>query len=665
MGGTWPGPGTCGVRLAEFDRLTRQMTKAGPELADLADQLWQALHGAGVDTGPALRIRRLASWAAEASADLRRRNLLAHDLDRQHPAFGISTPDGTYLTLPDRYGDQAAYADGLLFAARLKKGGLPPVPAADVTPAFAQALLESLGPRDLLRLPMTLSLHMRANPDDARLARRTKDVFALLGRGLALTTDPSRPAYLGRSFVHDLLVLGRTNTPELSRPPHGTAGYQSLATLIGASDTRFSAYFLVTAGSDMIAFDSTLHTPRPLPDLTGTGDYLAHLLNAAAASGREAAQALLAHRPMGPHPPGRPAEVTGSNLQYLLHDRRDLWALTDHGTALGRTVQAATSGQDAESIRLAFLAGKIVADDTRPCYQVTQDRKLEIKDVASLDALSGLRPALAEALAAHIAKVNDIHQSFRFGTRAGSTAMNDHDLDYLLLDITRDAASYTALLKAQIAHSRVVVDQAIAHGSSHLDSVIVAEGWMFGHLLEARNQNLPAEESRLEASNEELRNWVEKGVGQIPAMEDKIGGAPLAGEAYSLLIEKLRAEVSAWITERMAERPDESVMAPTTSTETLERLFNQMIATSLVTHGRYSHQDLKGRSFVTPGPHPKIRPIASMTPEQRELFLRWATTHAGLSDLRDRVVSSTQNGMIETAGHYRNEHTNVIPSFRR
>ena len=61
----WLGPDACGVKLAEFEHMTQQMTQAAPRLRQLADDLWQALNGAGVSTAPAMEIKRIAAWAGK------------------------------------------------------------------------------------------------------------------------------------------------------------------------------------------------------------------------------------------------------------------------------------------------------------------------------------------------------------------------------------------------------------------------------------------------------------------------------------------------------------------------------------------------------------------------------------------------------------------------
>ncbi|MEU5876300.1 hypothetical protein [Spirillospora sp. NPDC047279] len=476
MADNWLGPDTCGVKLVQFEQMAQDMTRAVSQLEDLADQLWQALNGAKVDTAPAMEIKRLATWAHEAATDLRRRNTLAHDLDRQKLAIEVCRLDGTYLTLPDRYTDQVAYGEGSRLAGLVRRAAagdrkaladLRRYDPKDVTPALAKALVRTLGADGLLRLPvdlgrrLTVDVHQEGG--DA-VARDTRNVLAILGRSLALTTDPGRSGYVGDAFFTQIMAAGRTTFPPGTEPPRGAAGYQSLSTLMtAAGNARFSARFMGTVGADMVDYDR--HLPKnlgPLPELSGHydlgnaldpsttkvtvgdrgTDFLLPLLHAAAASGREGAQALLSHAPMGPHPAKTPASGRNSNLAYLLSSRRELWAKTDHGAALGATLKTAASGTDKDSERLAFEAARILATDARK-YWVIKEGKLSAVDesgggnllkgtfslsnpkeamaaysrvsnpIQDIDAISALRPYMAEVLATHMAKVNDVFEQAR------------------------------------------------------------------------------------------------------------------------------------------------------------------------------------------------------------------------------------------------------------
>ncbi|MFB4305908.1 hypothetical protein [Actinomadura sp. GTD37] len=721
MGDTWLDPNTCGVKLAEFEHMTRQMTQAAPKLAELADQLWQALHAAQVSTAPAMEIKRIAAWADQAASDLRRRNQLAHDLDRQKLAFVVCRQDGDYLKLPDRYTDQVGYAAGRRSADLFRraasgdadaKAALRRLRPDDITPMFAKGLLEALGPEALLKLPMDLTLPLAADVRQHRKgvdanAAETRATLALLGRSLALATRPDTKAYLGDDYLRALTAAGRKNFPPLSTPPNGTCGYQSLTNLLtAAGDTRFSTHFIEVVGSDMIAYDSRLRKTlgqEPLPTLSGKAglgnaldptttkvvpsdrktDFLAPLLMAAAQSGKEASQALLTHVYMGPFEQGTEPNFKGTTLQYLLHDRRPTWGLTDHGTALGQTVQTAATGQDKESTRLAFDVAKILTADARKNF-VVKNGILQIPERGPVDALahaelgdaiarpkhydelSGLRPAMATVLVAHLERLHSIVRLSNYTKDSGSTGLTPEDLDYLLLDVTRDAGAYERLLIGQIAHAKLAVDRTVAK-KSHLSKVITDEGWMFGHLLEARYQSIGAEEGRLAEDLNRMRKYVGFSVGLVPLaptlIAERIPGGGKAAEAAML---QLTGKVTDVAAKRLADKADQTILNSTTETEAVEQLFNQMILSSVVAHGRLDGPVPAGEPFATEGSHPKVRPIESMSDAELEQFLSWVRTRLDLGGLNNRVQDSIRNGQEKTAGHYTGtDGKNVTPSPQR
>ncbi|TDC81585.1 hypothetical protein [Actinomadura sp. 7K507] len=719
MGDGWLDPGTCGVKLAEFEHMTQQMTRAGPQLAELAHQLWQALHGAKVSTAPAMEIKRIAAWADQAAADLRRRNQLAHQLDRQQLSFVVCRPDGNYLKLPDRYTDQVAYAAGRRSAGLFHRAAagdaaaqtaLKRIRADDVTPMFAKGLLEALGPTDLLELPMDLTRRLggdiRQHRDgvDAHAAE-TRAILAILGQSLALATRPGTEAYLGPDYLQKLTAAGRANFPPLSAPPAGAAGYQALSTLLtAAGDTRFSATFIDVVGNDMVAYDSDLRKQlgeAPLLDLAsrnGLGnaldptttkvdpterktDFLTPLLNAAALSGKEGSQALLGHTPMGPFQKDREPSYT-SSLAYLLHDRRAVWAATDHGAALGKALQTAATGQDEESVRLAFAAGKILADDARKHFEVKNGRLVaadrgpfdslghgQIGDAIArpkhYDELSGLRPAMATVLVAHMEKLHDIVRLDALTGEPGSTRMTSGDLDYLLLDVTRDAGAYEKLLMGQTAHAKIVIDRTVAENGD-LSNAIAGEGVMFGRLLEARHQSVLAEEARLAEDLARMRKYVGLGIGVLPVGPTLIAERVPGGKALEVAMLEVTGVVTDAVAKRLVDNPDQTILAPTTETESVERLFNQMVVSSLATQGRLDGPGLAGKPFATKGPDPTIRPIESMSTAELGEFLRWANGVLKLNDLGEDVQNSVRNGQEKTAGNFKgSDGKSVDPGLRR
>ncbi|GLZ12135.1 hypothetical protein Acsp04_23700 [Actinomadura sp. NBRC 104425] len=714
MGDNWLGPDTCGVKLAQFEQLTRQMTEAAPKLEALADQLWQSLHGAGVSTAPAMEIKRIAAWAGKAAADLRRRNTLAHNLDRQRLALLFSRPDGTYLTLPDRYTDQVAYADGRRVADLLRKAAdrdaaaiaaLARMNPEDITPVFAKALLEALGPEEVVRLPMDLAsklggdIKQQRDGVDAR-AREARHALAILARSLALGTDPAkRSGYVGQEYLLRLNEMGRAHFPPLSKPPYGMVGYQSLSTLLAAAgDARFSSEFLSTVGGSMIAYDRT-HKGRhtwPLPDLAGRyglgnaldpgttevvggerkTDYLVPLLNAAAASGREGAQRLLGQRLFGVWINDKDRQNAASNLEYLLHQRRAVWGLTDHGDALGKVIKTAASGTDKDSERIAFEAGKLLADDAREYYKVVKQEgrwqvKLDDGKRAEADGLSALRAHMADVLAAHITKVNDEYGLYILGAKHGTTPMSDADLDYLLLELSRDANAFDKLLTAQIAHAQVDIQKAAATGDrTRLTEAVVANAQIFGHLIEARNHAVAAEHGRVEAVNKALQDKVAGLIGlmgDIGATATSTRGGPLAGIAYNALVTKQLQKLSGPLAKPFEQKPDDAVDRPTTNAEAIERLFGQMLVSAVVTQRRIDLEEIKGRSFATDDDPPRIRPLESLTPRQYDELLNWMSDRFGIYDLQERAGGAADRGAKQLSGHYRTDdgRFNVLPSGQR
>ncbi|WP_242903178.1 hypothetical protein [Actinomadura terrae] len=716
----WLGPDACGVKLTEFERMTQDMSRAAPALRQLADDLWQALNGAGVSTAPAMEIKRIAAWTEDAASDLRKRNMLVHDLDRQHLAFTVCRADGTYLRLPDRYTDQIGYAEGRRAAEMFRRAvsgdaaartDLRRLQPPDITPLFAKGLLESISAEELLKLPMQLALKLSGDITQHRSgtdanAADTRAILALLGRAVALGTDGQGKGYMGEEYLLALRRAGRTTFPPRATLPNGVAGYESLATLIASTDTRFSFHFINVVGNDMIAYDSGIRKrlgQLPLPDLgaryrlgnaldpSTTGvkeddrktDFLSPLLAAAAASGPEAAQALLTHNWFGPQQLGAVPGIKATNLEYLLHDRRAIWGESDHGAALGKTIETAATGQDRESSRLAFAIAKILADDARPNYPV-KDGKVTVGDKSPFaalksgnladaiarphhyDELSGLRPNMAKVLVAHMDRLHDLVRLANYDERPGSTGLTGDDLDYLLLDITRDAQAYETLIMGQLAHSKITIDRTVARNGD-LSNAIIGEGRMFGHLLEARHQSVGAEEARLAEDLERMRKYVSYGMGLVPLGTDLVASkSPLGGKAYAAASTQATTQMTNWLAKRLADKDKPTITAPTTETENIERLLNQMITSSLISHGRLDGPKIAGRSFAEGGNPPKVRPLEELGLNEMEKLLRWADDEKRLSDINDAAMNSIYNGAIKTAGHYRDKGGhNIGPSIER
>ncbi|RFU36994.1 hypothetical protein DZF91_35210 [Actinomadura logoneensis] len=723
MGDAWLSPDTCGVKLAEFEQMTRQMTRAAPALATLADQLWQTLNAAGVSTAPALEIRRLAAWATDAASDLRRRNLLAHDMDRQPGALRFCGLDGTYLTLPDRFTDQVAQYEGIRVADVLRRAAagdrsawdeLNRIRPEDVTPAFAKALMASLGPGGLVSIPVALAKQlagdMNLEPADGSLhhvgdgkinadAANARTALATLARALSYTTDPQSKGYLGDQFLTQLRDTGRAHFPPQAPPGNQVDGYQAVSSVLGASgDARFSPAFFRVVGHDMIAYDrqQRKNSPNVVTDLSGyfhlgnaldagttkvvreeggllgrkngpppQREILSPLLRTAAHSGRDAAQSLIS----GWHGPFSPKDATitkDSDLYYLVHDLRGDWGRTDHGKSLGEALRTAATGQDEVSTTLALQAAKALADTARS-YFTPEVGKNEMRvNGDAVSDLSALRPAMADVLASHMDELHSVYREFHYTTEPSKSGLGNGDLDYALLDICRDAAAYDTLLKAQIVHARLAVDGAVAKGGDltrNLEDILPSEGWMFGRLVEARTRSVQAEKARLDQVNAELAQRVNQLVGLIPvaSLYSKAAAVPGAEAAGAKVTGRLTGVLENWITQRLAEKPDPTLLTPKSNTEAVQRLFTQMIASSMAEHGRFGGNDLRGKSFANRGDRPEMKSLESLGREDLSAFLRWAAVHARL-DSADRVMQSTlEQGQKEVASHFGNEGGEHLP----
>ncbi len=72
-----------GVKQPDFDTMAGKHTQAAGRLAELAQSLHRELQGAGLDTSLAARLRELAGRITTQAEDLRRRQQLVHELQRQ------------------------------------------------------------------------------------------------------------------------------------------------------------------------------------------------------------------------------------------------------------------------------------------------------------------------------------------------------------------------------------------------------------------------------------------------------------------------------------------------------------------------------------------------------------------------------------------------------
>ncbi len=489
-------PSFVGVRQPAFDTMVSQHARAAAGVERLAQALWAELNKAQLDTAPAIRLREVASRLRQQAADLQRRQRLVHAMERQKINFAFQASGGTFWEVPDRLDALRARLDGADAADLARKAaagdrkalsGLARFASEASDPDFAKSLLKRLGPDGVITLPAALAQRLRIDmdgrspelgDDEAGIQRALK----LLSKALAAGTDPSGGGYVGDPYLERLKAQGRAEHRfPVGGPTDAYVGYQSLATLLDQSDGHppFSARFFQVVGRDMIAYDRE-HLPKrlpakppqavspyvpglprealvPMPDLTGLlrlgwaltppgdrptaeppsggrTDFLNGLLRAAAVN-RTGAQALLDHTPPG---------AKKSDLEYLLHERRPLWAYTDHGTALGQTMNAAMSGHDATSQKLFKETSEILGRDVRRYFTYDKDHHLKFTDVdGHADDLSSLRPALGEIMSAHLGDLeNALAADDLFGADGKAPGPNRQDVDALFADVSPERPGF-------------------------------------------------------------------------------------------------------------------------------------------------------------------------------------------------------------------------------
>ncbi|GAA3445268.1 hypothetical protein [Planomonospora venezuelensis] len=489
------GPEFTGVRQAEFDAMAGEHTQAAGRLEQLAQALYGELQGAGLDTSPAVRLRELAGRVTAQAEDLRRRQKLVHELDRRKVAFGVSTPAGSFLKVPDTLEAARGLLDGTLAGRAALKGAdgdaralaeLEKYASRTGDAEFAKVFLSVLGAGGVTRLPGSLAVRLReaASRGDsdrvARLSASGKQALRMLSTALAKGTDPKNPAYMGAGFLRSLAKEGRK---EHKAGDTKYAGYQAQALIWRAHDgkTPFSKEFMEVVGRDAVVYEQERYKSRwaaskdllgrtfagdqiPMFDLAsslGLGGLLRPGTHAggpgaqtrssvvddlfhAASFGKDASQALLNHTPAG---------WKESVLDYMLTTRWNAFRYLDDYKPFNDVLIAATTGQDTTSQKLASEMTKILADEVRPAFAKGDDGNLSIKDRAAFDRFTPLGYPLARALAANIDQFSRLLLNHATFGKASA-----EDLSYALTLATANDAGFEALVRAQTEHMRAALD---------------------------------------------------------------------------------------------------------------------------------------------------------------------------------------------------------------
>ncbi|TDE57918.1 hypothetical protein E1295_06450 [Nonomuraea mesophila] len=484
-----------GVKQPDFDTMTSKHTEAARRLEELAQALHGELRSAGLDTSPAARLRQLAGRVTTQAEDLRRRQKLVHELQRQRITFGRSAPAGSFLEMPDGLEAAEGLLDGTLAGRAALKAAdgdakalaeLEKYASSGGDAEFVKAFLGTLGAQGLTRLPGSLAAQLRdarAHGDAERVARLSSGgskALRMLSAALARGTDPENPAYAGAGFLQQLVQQGRAQ-----HKTGGTtySGYQAQALIWRAHEGKppYSKEFMETVGRDVIVYEYEQRkdewavskeplsrvfagTQLPIIDLAGAlglGTLLRPATHAgapgakaqssviddlfhAAKSSREASHALLNHTP-----PGWKKSV----LDYLLTTRWEAALHTKDHTPFNDLLVTATTGQDATSQKLAADLTKILSTEVRGAFGKADSGNLELRNRDLLDRYTALSYPLARAISANIDQLSRLYLN-----HATFGQVTPQDMSYALLLATSNDAGFEALIRAQTEHMRAALD---------------------------------------------------------------------------------------------------------------------------------------------------------------------------------------------------------------
>ncbi|GAA4523993.1 hypothetical protein [Nonomuraea ferruginea] len=490
--------GFSGVKRAEFDLMAGKHTEAAGRLEALAQALHRELQGAGLDTAPAARLRELARRVTTQADDLRRRQNLAHELQRQRVSLGRSTPAGSFVEMPDRLDDAKALLDGTLAGRAASKvadgddkalADLEKYASRTGDSEFVKAFLGAIGARGVTRMSGSLATMLRdaVTRGDSdrknRLSTSGRNVLTTLSSILAKGTNRKNSSYQGDGFLADLVKEGRAQ--------HGAdggkyLGYQALALIWRAHDGEppYSKEFMEVVGRDVIVYEREQREDAwaaskdalgrafggaqvPIVDLAGSlglGALLRWGVSAkdpitekpssmveslfhAAKSSREASHALLDHTP-----PGWDESV----LEYLLTTRWGASQYLDDYEPINGMLITATTGQDETSKKQASEMIRVLSHEVRDAFGKDAYGNLKIRDREAFDRYLPLNYPLARAIAANVDEISNLvlnHADF-YGVAA-------KDMAHALVVATSDDKGFEVLARAQTEHMRAALATAV------------------------------------------------------------------------------------------------------------------------------------------------------------------------------------------------------------
>jgi hypothetical protein len=666
-----------GVKLPEFDTLVSRHTSAASQLEKLASMLHTELTNAGLDTAPAERIRKLAVQVGQEADDLRQRQLIVRAIEKNEITFGGPAEGGSLIALPDSLRQAQGQLDGTLAAkaavaasrgdtkalAELQKY----VDRANDS-EFVKTFLSKLGAKGVTEIPAWLAMQARANATGTRDPQKTEQiqqVMKLLATALAKGTNPQDAAYMGEDYLRQLVKEGRAERRTLD-VPH--SGYQAQALIWRASDGKppFSKRFMEVVGRDAIVRAKELADSRAtrwhFPDLAtllGIGDStqpggprmgnpegpikasVIDDLAQAAQYSAPAAQALLFHTPEG---------WNKSIMAYLLTDRLDEFNWTKNQAPFAGLLRKALSGHDKASLQYTNEALVILKNELEGVFGRGSDEKLRVTDPERLERLSFLSGPVGVVMAAHINQVASV-----FAKRdADLENISPKEMDRLLTFVARDEGASRALIGAQAQRMMTKIQESYRRdGGRSLSNLLIPEGRLMGHLLEARRLALLSQAKSDEEAKAEVKGMVNgvfsELIGPAGRLATRFG---FVGEkAHEKLTPMAFEKLSALITETLMRggiTMDDALGQASNEREMTMWMVEQMIIGAAIAHGELSAQareEMKGAPFATNDDPPKLRPLDEIVadPAIYDSFIEWARFHLDIEERTQDVRLSMDN----------------------
>ncbi|NRQ35443.1 hypothetical protein HII36_26965 [Nonomuraea sp. NN258] len=680
-------PGYSGVKKPEFDQLVDKHALAARQLTDLGEKLHAELARAGLDTAPAQRARALAARADKQAKDLRRRQQIVRDMERQKIDLGMPMAGSSFIRVPDSLEAARGQLAGNAAAAAVR--GDPRKALAELekfagknpSPEFIKGFLSKIDPRIATELPAVLAKRLRdaadRGEDTTALARQSTLALKTLSAALAKGTDPADPAYLGDKFLNGLVVEGRK---EHKIDDMTYLGYQAQALVWRASDGRppFSAKFMETVGADAVAQEKRAYESRwkqsealhgrvsgTLMDLAAllktrnlygpaitdpgkppTGSSVIDDLVHAAGFSAPAAQALLSYR------------LDGGKRTILSYFMTQRWAVFKHTRSqepLGRMLRTALTDKSSAGARLTEELLGLTRKRLEGAYVSGED--LKIKDPGKLEEMAFLRRPLGAAM---VAQFDAISSAYTDDPRF--KGLQPADMTWLFLFVGRDEQAFKDLLTAQYNRLSDRIEESYRKsGGEYLKSMFRHEGKMLGYILETRRLALMAESKTREEAQADVKAKIDEVMGLLVSPAGKFGtqvageiGAWLAGKAANVPAGALSAWIAGQLIKTELTTPGALHQAGT-ERQSAVKVIEKLLLAASISHEDYEKEGLNhiaGQSFATTHPPIRLRPIPEIlaSPKMLADFIKWSEDWSDMQD-NAAALESSLNTSADVESH--------------